>query len=53
MVQGILCQRVYGTVRLIKKIVKLGLSYYIGYIGGWVLVFSILAVIGAIVCITC
>jgi len=38
---------------LIKKIVKLGLSYYIGYIGGWVLVFSILAVIGAIVCITC
>ena len=53
MVQGTLCQRVYGTVRLIKKILKLGLSYYAGYIGGWVLVFSILAVIGAIVCITC
>ena len=53
MVQGTLCQRVYGTVRLIKKIIKLGLSYYLGYIGGWVLVFTLLAVIGDIVGITC
>ena len=53
MVQRTLCQRVYGVVRLIKKIIKLGLSYYLGYIGGWVLVFTLLAVIGAVICITC
>jgi hypothetical protein len=35
-------------MNIVAKIIKLIFSYYVGYVLGWILVFSLLAIIGGV-----